>query len=207
MVTTEASQHPDRWRYDSDTHPNQRLPRNVILINDSRAADTASAAPPGPAGADRSGSCFVDRWSLRLDGSAVHGVMALVQPVLRPDGAPAVLKLQPVDEETRGQPLALRTWGDRYAVGPLVHDPDSGTMLLERLDASRSLESVTDGTRALRQRARPSPLARPYDHGVMACAQTGGACGQGRGAGVLSHQGVRRNAHAHRGADVRRSRP
>jgi len=92
---------------------------------------------------------FVDRWSLRLDGPAAHGVTALVQPVLRPDGTPAVLKLQPVDEETRGEPLALRTWGGRYAVGLLDHDPDSGTMLLERLDASQSLESVPDGTRAL----------------------------------------------------------
>ncbi|MFE1786096.1 aminoglycoside phosphotransferase family protein [Streptomyces sp. NPDC059506] len=93
---------------------------------------------------------FLDRWDLRPDGPAMHGAVALVLPVLRPDGTPAVLKLQPVDEETRGEPAALRTWGNRLAVGLLDHDPATGAMLLERLDASRTLETVPDGMRALR---------------------------------------------------------
>ncbi|MDT9682802.1 aminoglycoside phosphotransferase family protein [Streptomyces sp. TRM76323] len=93
---------------------------------------------------------FLDHWDLRPDGPAAHGVVALVLPVLRPDGTPAVLKLQPVDEETRGEPLALRAWGNRHAVDLLDHDPGTGTMLLERLDASRSLETVPDDIRALR---------------------------------------------------------
>jgi streptomycin 6-kinase len=92
---------------------------------------------------------FLERWDLRPDGPAAHGIVALVLPVLRPDGTPAVLKLQPVDEETRGEPLALRTWSTHRVVDLLDHDPATGTMLLERLDGSRSLEAVPDGTRAL----------------------------------------------------------
>ncbi|MGW6688659.1 aminoglycoside phosphotransferase family protein [Streptomyces sp. NPDC054961] len=92
---------------------------------------------------------FLDRWSLRLDGPPVHGAVALVLPVLQADSSPAVLKLQPVDEETRAEPLALRVWGAHHAVGLLNTDPDSGAMLLERLDAARSLATVPDGTAAL----------------------------------------------------------
>lgn len=92
---------------------------------------------------------FLDRWELRPDGEPAHGVVALVLPVLRADGSAAVLKLQPVDDETRGEPLALRTWGPRHAVGLLDSDPGSGTMLLERLDSTRSLAAVPDGTVAL----------------------------------------------------------
>ncbi|MFJ2821736.1 aminoglycoside phosphotransferase family protein [Streptomyces toxytricini] len=96
---------------------------------------------------------FLDRWGLRPDGPPVHGAVALVLPVLQADGAPAVLKLQPVDEETRDEPLALRAWGARHAVALLDTAPDSGAMLLERLDAARSLATVPDGTAALRHLA------------------------------------------------------
>ncbi|MFE7558809.1 aminoglycoside phosphotransferase family protein [Kitasatospora sp. NPDC057500] len=116
---------------------------------------------------------FFHRWDLRLDGSAAHGVVALALPVRRPDGSAALLKLQPVDEETRGEPLALRTWGTRHAVDLLEHDPDTGTMLLERLDASRSLQNVPDSVQALQDLsaflahliAVPAPpgLPRPAD--------------------------------------------
>ena len=92
---------------------------------------------------------FLDRWSLRVDGPPAHGAVALVLPVLQTDGSPAALKLQPVDEETRHEPLALRAWGTRHAAGLLNSDADSGTLLLERLDATRSLATVTDGTAAL----------------------------------------------------------
>ena len=53
---------------------------------------------------------FLDRWELRLDGPPAHGAVALVLPVRRADDTPAVLKLQPVDEETEGEPAALRAW-------------------------------------------------------------------------------------------------
>ncbi|MGW4898052.1 aminoglycoside phosphotransferase family protein [Kitasatospora sp. NPDC004240] len=92
----------------------------------------------------------MERWSLRPDGPAAHGAVGLVLPVTGADGTPGALKLQPVDEETRGEPLALRTWNGRGAVRLLAHDADSGAMLLERLDPGCSLESVEDDLAALR---------------------------------------------------------
>ncbi|WP_406187054.1 aminoglycoside phosphotransferase family protein [Streptomyces sp. NBC_01006] len=90
-----------------------------------------------------------DRWELRLDGAPSHGTVALVLPVVRADGTLAVLKLQPVDDETRGEPLALTAWAGRGAVSLLETDPGTGAMLLERLDAGRSLAAVDDDMTAL----------------------------------------------------------
>ncbi|MFJ9726349.1 aminoglycoside phosphotransferase family protein [Streptomyces sp. NPDC101209] len=89
---------------------------------------------------------FLGRWALRPDGKPMHGVSALVLPVLRADGTPAVLKLQPLDEESEGEPVALRAWDGDGAVRLLDHDPATGTLLLERLDAGRML-STLPGTR------------------------------------------------------------
>ncbi|MER7708739.1 aminoglycoside phosphotransferase family protein [Kitasatospora sp. NPDC097605] len=87
---------------------------------------------------------LLERWELRVDGAPAHGVVGLVLPVRRADGTGAVLKLQPVDEETAGEPLALRAWEGRGAVRLLDHDPATGSMLLERLDPGRSLLAVPD---------------------------------------------------------------
>jgi streptomycin 6-kinase len=95
------------------------------------------------------GRCL-EQWELRLDGAPGHGAVALVLPVRRADGTPAVLKLQMVDHETEGEPAALRAWAGRGAVRLLEHDPATGSMLLERLDAGRSLGAVTDVRVALR---------------------------------------------------------
>ncbi|MFE6055823.1 aminoglycoside phosphotransferase family protein [Kitasatospora sp. NPDC056446] len=93
---------------------------------------------------------LLDRWELRPDGPVAHGVVALVLPVRCADGTPAALKLQRVDEETAGEPLALRAWDGRGAVRLLDHEPASGSMLLERLDPRRSLLAVPDDLAALR---------------------------------------------------------
>jgi len=87
---------------------------------------------------------FLERWELRLDGDAMHGVAALVLPVLRTDGTGAVLKLQLLDEESAGEPVALRVWNGDGAVRLLDHDEPTGTMLLERLDPARMLSYVPD---------------------------------------------------------------
>ncbi|MEU3225470.1 aminoglycoside phosphotransferase family protein [Streptomyces sp. NPDC006976] len=95
---------------------------------------------------------FLERWGLRRDGAVMHGVCALVLPVVRVgDGCQAVLKLQLVDEETAGEPVALRLWEEASAgaVGLLEHDPVTGTMLLERLDGRRSLDGMADAGRAV----------------------------------------------------------
>ncbi|WP_394817714.1 aminoglycoside phosphotransferase family protein [Streptomyces doebereineriae] len=90
---------------------------------------------------------FLERWQLRPDGSPMHGVAALVLPVVRrADGTRAALKLQLLDEESAGEPVALRLWDGDGAVRLLDHDPVTHTMLLERLDSTRML-STLPGTR------------------------------------------------------------
>src|SRR5688572_6850126 len=92
----------------------------------------------------------VQRWHLTVDGPPGFGAVALVLPVRCADDTPAVLKLQPVDEETAGEPAALRAWRGHGAVRLLRHDPGTGSMLLDRLDASRTLATVRDDLVALR---------------------------------------------------------
>ncbi|MEV6384631.1 aminoglycoside phosphotransferase family protein [Streptomyces sp. NPDC051773] len=93
---------------------------------------------------------FLDRWHLRLDGRPMHGMCALVVPVVgTADGTPAVLKLQILDDESEGEPVALRHWNGDGAVRLLDHDPDTGTMLLERLDPARMLSHEPDTHQAV----------------------------------------------------------
>ncbi|MFF8913113.1 aminoglycoside phosphotransferase family protein [Streptomyces sp. NPDC015032] len=92
---------------------------------------------------------FLDRWTLRPDGPPGHGMASLALPVTRADGTPAVLKLQQVTEDNIGAAPGLRAWNGNGVVHLLDHDPDTGTMLLERLDAARPLSSVADDSAAL----------------------------------------------------------
>ncbi|GGP60864.1 aminoglycoside phosphotransferase family protein [Saccharothrix coeruleofusca] len=85
---------------------------------------------------------FCARWQLSPDGPPLHGAVGLVLPVRRADGHPAALKLTWVDEETRGEPLALRAWDGDGAVRLLDHDDAHGALLLERLDHTWSLLDV-----------------------------------------------------------------
>ncbi len=87
---------------------------------------------------------FLERWELRRTGPLMHGVTALVLPVVRADGSAAALKLQRVDEESAGEPDALRAWGGQGAVRLLEHDGETGTLLLERLDERRHLSAVAE---------------------------------------------------------------
>ena len=91
---------------------------------------------------------FCERWSLALDGAPASGAVALVLPVRRADGTAAVLKLQHVDDETVGEGTALRLWAGLGAVALLDHDEATGTLLLERLDATRSLLEVPQDSEA-----------------------------------------------------------
>ncbi|MFF4429941.1 aminoglycoside phosphotransferase family protein [Streptomyces sp. NPDC001513] len=94
---------------------------------------------------------FLERWELRCTGPAMHGVTALVLPVERADGSAAVLKLVALDEESAGEPVALRAWGGRGCVRLLEHDAETGTLLLERLDERRHLSALArrDARRAV----------------------------------------------------------
>ncbi|MGW7540909.1 aminoglycoside phosphotransferase family protein [Streptomyces sp. NPDC054770] len=92
---------------------------------------------------------FLDRWGLRPDGPSMCGRWALVLPVLRAgDGVRAVLKLQDMDDETVGEPVALRAWDGAGAVRLLSADDDTGTLLLERLDTGRRLADLPDSREA-----------------------------------------------------------
>ncbi|MEU9145258.1 aminoglycoside phosphotransferase family protein [Streptomyces sp. NPDC048349] len=87
---------------------------------------------------------FLERWELRRTGPVMHGVTALVLPVVRADGSPAALKLQRVDEESAGEPAALRAWAGGGAVRLLEHDEETGSLLLERLDEGRHLSALAE---------------------------------------------------------------
>ncbi|MFF3821261.1 aminoglycoside phosphotransferase family protein [Streptomyces bluensis] len=101
------------------------------------------------AGLPRLAADFLDRWELRVDGPSMYGMSALVLPVVRRDGTPAVLKLQLLDEESVGEPVALRVWDGDGAVRLLDHDEATGTILLERLDPARMLSHVPDTREAV----------------------------------------------------------
>ncbi|MGX1911546.1 aminoglycoside phosphotransferase family protein [Streptomyces phaeochromogenes] len=93
---------------------------------------------------------FLDRWSLTPDGPTARGMASVVLQVTREDGTPAVLKFQELSEDNAGAAQGLRVWNGDGAVRLLDHDPDTGTMLLERLDAARPLSSLTDDDAAPR---------------------------------------------------------
>ncbi|MFI1227041.1 MULTISPECIES: aminoglycoside phosphotransferase family protein [unclassified Streptomyces] len=95
---------------------------------------------------DLAANCL-ERWGLRPDGPSMYGMCALVLPVVREaDGRPAALKLQLVDEETVDEPVALRAWSaaGAGAVELLDHDPETGALLLERLDERRPLSGEAE---------------------------------------------------------------
>ncbi|MFD7978622.1 aminoglycoside phosphotransferase family protein [Streptomyces sp. NPDC059071] len=93
---------------------------------------------------------FLDRWELRPTGPSMHGAASLVLPVSRADGTRAALKLQLLDEESEGEPAALRTWAGDGAVRLLEHDRETGTLLLERADETRHLSGSGDARGAVR---------------------------------------------------------
>ncbi|WP_405921536.1 aminoglycoside phosphotransferase family protein [Streptomyces sp. NBC_00122] len=113
-------------------------------LADAQARFNGAAGREFIAGLPALAGRFLERWELRRTGPGMHGVTALVLPVERPDGTPAALKLQLVDEESAGEPVALRAWGGAGAVRLLEHDEATGAMLLERLDEGRHLSAVAE---------------------------------------------------------------
>ncbi|MGV9314446.1 aminoglycoside phosphotransferase family protein [Streptomyces sp. NPDC003691] len=96
------------------------------------------------AGLPELGGELLDRWRLRPDGPARWGMASLVLPVRRAGGEAAALKLQQLREETAGTADGLRAWRGNGIVQLLEQDGDSACQLLERLDDTRPLSSVTD---------------------------------------------------------------
>ena len=94
----------------------------------------------------------LDRWQLEPDlapgALPWNGHGAIVVPVLHRTGAgscagqPAVLKIAYPHDEALVEPHALALWSGHGAVRLLAHDAGAGALLLERLDAARSLQDV-----------------------------------------------------------------
>lgn len=83
------------------------------------------------------------QWQLSIDlavGAAPwHGHTAMVLPVLTNHGMKAVLKLAFPTDETLLEPLALGLWAGHGVLELMEEDDSIGAMLMERLDANRSL--------------------------------------------------------------------
>ncbi len=80
---------------------------------------------------------YLREWNLRWDGLLHHGYLGVVLLV---EGA--ALKLTWVDPETRREAEALELWNGRGAARLFKAVPEQGVLLLERLQAERSLEQV-----------------------------------------------------------------
>lgn len=108
-------------------------------------------------------------WNLEIDGEPMHGYIGLVLPVRR-GNEKCVLKVSWVDDETRHEALALRLWNGEGAVKLVDANSEEGVLLLERLDASRSLsdvdidEAIKIAGRLLRRLAIPAPAGIPSVH-------------------------------------------
>ena len=76
-------------------------------------------------------------WNLSLDGDPWHGSNSLVLPVRR-RGEQFALRLTAPDESFPAEVAALRFWDGRGTVLLVETDLGAGTMLLERLDPTRS---------------------------------------------------------------------
>lgn len=85
---------------------------------------------------------FFADWELQADGPAWYGENALVVPVVRESGEPAVLKLTWPHREATTEHLALRAWAGQGAVRLLAASPADNALLLERLDGDRDLTTV-----------------------------------------------------------------
>lgn len=104
-------------------------------------------------------------WGLTIDGATAHGSNALVVPVCRA-GQPFALRLSPPSDDVAGEAAALRFWDGRGTVRLVACDRAANALLLERLDAHRTLATeplvaaVPTIARLLRATAvRPSPRA------------------------------------------------
>jgi streptomycin 6-kinase len=103
-----------------------------------------------------------DEWELEVDGEVSHGSNALVVPVCRA-GERAVLRLAPPGDDVAAETAALSHWKGRGVVQLLGVDLDARASLLERLDSSRSLQSVPvlEAVRVLGELARLLAVPAP----------------------------------------------
>ncbi len=114
----------------------------MITVPDDFGAILGEESLEWRAGLPALATRFCARWRLTPDGDLLNGNIAVVLPVRRADGHPAVLKLTWLDEETRQEPVALKAWRGQGVVDLLDHDDEHGALLLERLDHTTSLNDA-----------------------------------------------------------------
>jgi streptomycin 6-kinase len=119
---------------------------HVQALADLAATDFAAAgSPPGRAWMRALPSLLHDlslRWDLAPDGEEIwHGYNAVVFPV-RQRGRPLALKLAWPGDQVRAEADALTAWRARGTVELVAADAPRGALLLERLDAFRSLAGI-----------------------------------------------------------------
>jgi streptomycin 6-kinase len=89
---------------------------------------------------------YLGAWNLVLDLPAGRapwsGQCSVVLPVLRPGGGGAALKIGIPHDESRAEPDALELWDGAGAVRLLAADRGDSVLLLELLDAGKSLQEV-----------------------------------------------------------------
>lgn len=89
---------------------------------------------------------YLETWDLVLElepgAEPWSGHCAVVLPVVRAGGRPAVLKITVPHAEAVPEPDALALWEGRGAVGLLDSAPDDFVLLLERLDGDSSLSEL-----------------------------------------------------------------
>ena len=111
-----------------------------------------------------------EAWSLELDEPFPTGKVALVLPVTRDEGSPAVLKLNFPEPESAHEADALLHWDGHGAVRLLEADRERNALLLERALPGTTLWELEDDEEATRIAAsvvrrlweRPPPAHHPY---------------------------------------------
>ena len=118
------------------------------------------------------------RWQLRPVGVVRHGGQGIVVPVRR-DGRRYALKLSPPGVEFAVAARGLAIWAGRGIVRLIEHDLADGALLLEWLDAERSLADVPIATAIPIAGGLIRQLAVPAGAGVPTLADRAGEWGNG----------------------------
>ena len=138
--------------------------RNVIRFFGDRGRAWIEALPGVVADLAR-------RWELRLGSHAYGGgTHSLVLAATRADGSPALLKVPAVDDENRQEGAALSRYAGDGAALLYASDPDTGALLMERLEPGTQLADHPDRDMAidvacalLRRLRRPVPAGHPFN--------------------------------------------
>jgi len=136
---------------------------NVLRVFGDRGRAWIDGLPALVAGLAR-------RWELRLDSRSYGGgTHSLVLAATRADGSPALLKVPVLDDENRHEADALRAYAGDGAALLYAADPESGALLMERLEPGTPLMDHPDREGAidvacglLRRLRRPVPADHPF---------------------------------------------